>query len=42
VIDARNQADALAYAVEKTVDENRDRLPASEVTQVETAIAAVR
>jgi len=42
VIDARNQADALAYSVEKTVNENRDRLPAAEVSQVETAIAAAR
>jgi molecular chaperone DnaK len=42
VIDARNQADALAYSVEKTVNENRDRLPAGDVSQVESAIAAVR
>jgi molecular chaperone DnaK len=42
VIDARNQADALAYSVEKTVNENRDRLPAAEVSEVETAIAAAR
>ena len=42
VIDARNQADALAYSVEKTVNENRDRLPAGEVSQVESAIAAAR
>jgi molecular chaperone DnaK len=42
VIDARNQADALAYSVEKTVNENRDRLPAAEVTEVEGAIAAAR
>jgi molecular chaperone DnaK len=42
VIDARNQADALAYSVEKTVNENRDRLPAAEVSQVESAIAAAR
>jgi molecular chaperone DnaK len=42
VIDARNQADALAYSVEKTVNESRDRLPAGEVSQVESAIAAVR
>jgi molecular chaperone DnaK len=42
VIDARNQADALAYSVEKTVNENRDRLPAGEVSQVEAAIAAAR
>jgi molecular chaperone DnaK len=42
VIDARNQADALAYSVEKTVNENRDRLPATEVSQVEGAVAAAR
>ncbi len=42
VIDARNQADALAYSVEKTVNENRDRLPAGEVSQVESAVAAAR
>jgi molecular chaperone DnaK len=42
VIDARNQADALAYSVEKTVNENRDRLPAGEVSQVEGAIATAR
>src|SRR5688572_7696151 len=42
VIDARNQADTLAYAVEKTITENRDRLPATDVHRVESAIAAVR
>jgi molecular chaperone DnaK len=42
VIDARNSADALAYSVEKTVNENRDRLPAADVARVEAAIAAVR
>jgi molecular chaperone DnaK len=42
LIDARNQADSLAYAVEKTVNENRDRLPATDVSGVESAIAAVR
>jgi molecular chaperone DnaK len=42
LIDERNQADSLAYAVEKTVNENRDRLPSIEVSKVETAIAAVR
>ena len=42
LIDARNQADALAYSVEKTVNENRDRLPAADVTAVEAAINAVR
>jgi len=42
LIDARNQADALAYSVEKTVHESRDRLPADEVSRVEGAIAALR
>ena len=42
VIDARNHADVLAYSVEKTVNENRDRLPAIEVSAVEAALATVR
>jgi molecular chaperone DnaK len=42
LIDARNQADSLAYSAEKTVTENRDRLPAADVARLETAIAAVR
>ena len=42
VVDARNQADSLAYSVEKTISENRDRLPAVDVERVERAIAAVR
>jgi molecular chaperone DnaK len=42
LIDARNQADSLAYSVEKTINENRDRLPAADVSRVEGAIAAVR
>jgi molecular chaperone DnaK len=42
LIDARNQADTLAYSVEKTIAENRDRLPAPDVSRVESAIAAVR
>jgi molecular chaperone DnaK len=42
VIDARNQADSLAYSVEKTLNENRDRLPAVDVERVERAIGVVR
>jgi molecular chaperone DnaK len=42
LIDARNQADSLAYSVEKTVNESRDRLPATDVSGVEQAIAALR
>jgi molecular chaperone DnaK len=42
VIDARNQADALAYQAEKTVSENRDKLPVGEVSKLEAAIATVK
>jgi molecular chaperone DnaK len=42
LIDARNQADTLAYSVEKTVNENRDRLPGSDVSTIEAAINTVR
>ncbi len=42
LIDARNHADSLTYSVEKTVNENRDRLPAAEVSRVENAVAALR
>jgi molecular chaperone DnaK len=42
LIDARNAADALAYSVEKTLNENREQVPASERSQAEAAIEAVR
>jgi len=42
LIDARNQADSLAYSVEKTVNESRDRMPAGDVSRAEAAIKAVR
>jgi molecular chaperone DnaK len=42
LIDARNNADALAYQVEKTVNENRDRLAFGDVQSIEAAIAAAR
>jgi molecular chaperone DnaK len=42
VIDARNAADSLAYATEKTVNEHRDRLPAADVARIEATIASVR
>ena len=38
VIDARNQADALVYNVEKLVNENRDRLNPNDVAAVESAL----
>ena len=42
LIDARNQADSLSYSVEKTVNENRDRIPATDVERIESAISALR
>jgi len=37
-IDARNEADALVYSVEKTLSEHRSKLPAEEVARVQAAI----
>jgi len=42
VIDARNQADSLAYQVEKIVNDNRDKLPVGELSKVDAAVAAVK
>jgi molecular chaperone DnaK len=42
VIEARNNADALAYSVEQTLAESRDKLPAAHVSRIESALAAVR
>jgi molecular chaperone DnaK len=42
VIDARNQADSLAYQVEKTVAEHREKLPVGDLSKIEAAIAEVR
>jgi molecular chaperone DnaK len=42
VIDARNQADSLAYQVERTVQENRGKVAAGEVARIESAIAQAR
>jgi len=42
LIDARNQADSLAYQVEKTVNESREKVPAGEVATLEAAIAEAR
>ncbi len=42
LIDARNQADALAYQVEKTVNESREKLPVGELSTVDAAIAEAR
>ena len=42
VIDARNQADSLAWSVEKTLNENREKVPVGEISTIEAAIAKVR
>jgi len=42
LIEARNQADALAYQVEKTVNEHRETLPVGELSKVEAALAELR
>jgi len=42
LIDLRNQADSLAYQIEKTIAENREKLPVGELSRVEALIAEVR
>jgi molecular chaperone DnaK len=37
-IDTRNQADALVYQTEKTLNENREKIPVSEVSAIEGAL----
>ena len=38
----RNEADALSYSLEKTLNENRERVPAAERSRIESAIEAAR
>jgi molecular chaperone DnaK len=40
--EAKNRADQLVYTTEKIVAENRDKLPAEDVSRVEAAIADVK
>jgi molecular chaperone DnaK len=42
LIDTRNEADALAYSVEKTINENRTRVPVGELSRIESAVADLR
>jgi molecular chaperone DnaK len=42
LIDARNQADSLAYQVEKTVADNREKVPVGDLSKAEAAIGDVR
>jgi molecular chaperone DnaK len=41
-IEARNRADALVYTTEKTLSENKDKLPAADVEAAEKALEAAR
>jgi molecular chaperone DnaK len=42
LIDLRNQADTLIYSTRKTLDENREKLPAEEAASIESAIEALQ
>jgi molecular chaperone DnaK len=42
LIDARNEADALSYSLEKTLNDNRERVTAAERSRIESAIEAAR
>jgi molecular chaperone DnaK len=41
-IEARNRLDGLVYSTEKTLGENRDKLPAEDVQAIEAALADAR
>jgi molecular chaperone DnaK len=42
LVDARNQADALAYQVERTLHENRERFSEGDASQIEASLKALR
>ncbi len=42
LVDLRNQADSLAYNLEKLVKDNRDKVPADRAKEIEEAVAVVR
>jgi molecular chaperone DnaK len=42
LIEARNQADSLAYQVEKTVNDSRQKIAAGDLSKIEAAIANLR
>jgi len=42
LIEARNQADSLAYQVEKTINDNRQKLAVGDLSKADAAIADVR
>ena len=42
LIEARNQADALVYSVEKMLNDARDKMPVSELSRIDAAVAEVK
>ncbi len=40
--DARNQADGLIYQIEKTLAENKEKVPAADASRIEAAVAALK
>jgi len=42
LVDARNQADSLAYSIEKLLKENADKVPEAEKKPIEEAVAEMR
>ena len=42
LVEAKNQADSLIHATEKTLSEAGDKIPEAEKTEVETAVAALK
>jgi len=42
VIEARNQLDSLVYSTEKTLRENREKIPGDLVTEAEAAVAEAK
>jgi molecular chaperone DnaK len=41
-VNTRNQLDSMVYTTEKTLNENKDKLPADKVSALETALAAAK
>jgi len=42
VTEARNQADGLIYQIEKTLNENREKIPVGDISRIESSIAALK
>jgi molecular chaperone DnaK len=42
LVDLRNQADSLAYSLEKTLKDNREKVADDQAREVEEAVAALR